>query len=140
MNFDIEDTIEPTTDAEAILKDGTDTPIAGKKRVATKNGDPPKQQVEVYEHGFKKPLELHPQHAKADKISFRKGLVEYKITPADALRLAQTGSIKPGISLGSIPWSAAVGLFVNNLDGGRNKAMNDILEKSKEATILNNLT
>lgn len=95
--------------------------------------------ADVYQHGFKIPLQLHPQHAGADAISFRKGNVQYRLKPADILNLANSGNIVPGVSVGKLPWSAAVGLLVNNLDGGRNKTFNDIIEQSKQNIIHQNL-
>lgn len=94
---------------------------------------------DVYEHGFKIPLQLHPQHAACDTISFRKGNVEYRLKPTDILSLARIGAIVPGASVGKLPWSAAIGLFVNNLDGGRNKTFHDIIENSKQKTFSDNL-
>lgn len=134
---------EQTTTPAAVITDkdtAPDAPIVDKKAAPKSGGLSKKTQTDVYEHGFKIPLEIHPQHANADRISFRIGNAEYKVSPADAIKLANTGGIKPGSKLGAIPWSAAIGLFVNNLDGGRNKAMNDILEKSKADALNNNLT
>lgn len=97
-----------------------------------------KPAADVYEHGFKIPLEIHPQHAKSDKITFYKGNSMYSLKPKDILTLGE-GKIKHKESVGKIPWSAAIGLFVNNLDGGRNKAFSDMLEQKKQDTISENL-
>ncbi len=94
--------------------------------------------ADVYEHGFKIPLEIHPHLAKSDKIAFYKGSSSYSLKPSDILALGQ-GKIKPNESVGKIPWSAAPGLFVNNIDGGRNKAFSDMLEQKKQDVISDNL-
>ena len=62
----------------------------------------------------------------------------YSLKPKDILMLG-AGKIKPKESVGKIPWAAAIGLFVNNLDGGRNKAFSDMLEQKKQDTISDNL-
>ena len=122
-----------------------DTPVTGgkkeRKNAAVKEDAPPRElgDVDVYEHGFKMPLQLHPQHAKAHAIAFLKGNVQYRLKPDDILTLARTGKIIPGTSVGKLPWSAAIGLLVNNLDGGRNKTFSDILENSKQNIINKNL-
>lgn len=94
--------------------------------------------ADVYDNGFKIPLEIHPQHSKSDKITFYKGTSMYSLKPKDILMLG-AGKIKPKESVGKIPWAAAIGLFVNNLDGGRNKAFSDMLEQKKQDTISDNL-
>lgn len=98
-----------------------------KKTPAPKTEEQPAAAVEAYESGFKVPLEIHPQHATCDMISFRRGGTEYKLSPSQILKLAQNGKILNGVSVGKLQWKEAVGLLVNNLDGGRNKAFNDMM-------------
>lgn len=112
-----------------------------RKNAAAKEEAQPQEigELDVYEYGFKMPLQLHPQHENADAIAFLKGNVQYRLKPDDILTLANTGKIVPGNSVGKLPWSAAIGLLVNNLDGGRNKAFSDILKNSKQNIITKNL-
>jgi len=93
-----------------------------------------KTSTEVYEHGFKIPLELHSQHQSADRIAFLRGSVIVELSPNDILRLGKQSPIKPGVRVGQIPWSAATGLFVNNLTQ-RNKALSTTIEDKKNEII-----
>ena len=94
----------------------------------------------VYVHGFKIPLEIHPQLSACDRITFMIGTSTYSLTPSEILNMAGgAGKIRPQKSVGPIPWRAAIGIFVNNLDGGRNQQLNDMIQSSNEDTFEKNL-
>lgn len=118
-----------------IVKTDTPVPVAIPDLKVAKNA----AKADTYEHGFKVPLEIHPQHQKSTKIGFYIGNTQYVLSPKDILNLGLGGKINPGVSVGKLKWSVAIGLFVNNLDGGRNKALNDMLEQKKQDTISDNL-
>lgn len=142
MQYNNDELEEKTINEEVQQQDAapvTTTTKRERKPAAAKEEEATAKIVDVYQHGFKIPLQLHPQHAGADAISFRKGNVQYRLKPADILNLANSGNIVPGVSVGKLPWSAAIGLFINNLDGGRNKTFSNIIENSKQNIINNNL-
>lgn len=115
----------------------------GKKKPAEKPAEQNSSNADEssnYVHGFKVPLELHPQFAGCSQISFMIGSSTYRLSPAEILTLAgEAKRINPKLNVGSIPWKAAIGLFVNNIDGGRNKQLHDTIEASKEAAFNSNL-
>lgn len=143
MQYNNDELEEKTINEEVQQQDAapvtTTTKRERKPAAAKEEETSSKEIVDVYQHGFKIPLQLHSQHARADAISFRKGNVQYRLKPADILNLANSGNIVPGVSVGKLPWSAAIGLFINNLDGGRNKTFSNIIENSKQNIINNNL-
>lgn len=127
---------EQSTDLQQEETPTRTTGTAKKKTVPA----PAEQDSPNYVHGFKIPLELHPQFAGCTQIMFMMGSSTYTLSPEQIKVLAGGAKgIKHKAFVGSIPWKAAIGLFVNNIDAGRNKQLHDMMEASKEAAFNSNL-
>ncbi len=95
---------------------------------------------DTFVHGFKIPFEILPQHRGAESISFMRAQQVYNMSPADLLILAgNEKKINPKVAIGPIPWRAAIGIFVNKIDGGRNQQTQELIEAKKTEDFQKNL-